>query len=397
MKRNTLILILGLAGFTVMADNWVVSPLLPAIARSLNIEPVRAGLLITAYMIPFGLFQLIFGPLADRYGKRQVVNLAMALFTVGTGLSALGFSLTGLAAYRALTGIFAASVMPISLALIGDVVPLQERQAAIGTFMGISFLGQGLSMAIGGTIAYFLSWRGVFAAYAILALVSTLLLFTLGSRIPSARNPRSQFFAPYLRLLSSATSAPVYLVVLLEGILIIGSFSYLGAYIAQTYHYNNFVIGLIMTAFGIAAVLAGRASGPLAARWGRRPVLLAGLLAAAVADVLFWTYGRQLFMLILGVALLGLGFMLAHSTLLTLATEFAARARGTAMSLVAFAFMGGGGVGTAIGGHLIHAFNFNRFFALYALCLFLLIILAALVVRGDTAAPARLEPAGDTR
>ncbi|OIQ60062.1 inner membrane transport protein YnfM [Moorella thermoacetica] len=397
MKRNTLILILGLTGFTVMADNWVVSPILPAIARSFNIEPVRAGLLITAYMIPFGLFQLIFGPLADRYGKRQVVNLAMALFTLGTGLSALGFSLTGLAAYRALTGIFAASVMPISLALIGDVVPLQERQAAIGTFMGISFLGQGLSMAIGGTIAYFLSWRGVFAAYAILALVSTLLLYTLGSRIPSVRNPRSQFFTPYLRLLSSATSAPVYLVVLLEGILIIGSFSYLGAYIAQTYHYNNFVIGLIMTAFGIAAVLAGRASGPLAYRWGRRPVLLAGLLAAAVADVLFWTYGSQLFMLILGVALLGLGFMLAHSTLLTIATEFAARARGTAMSLVAFAFMGGGGVGTAIGGRLIHAFNFNRFFALYALCLFLLIILAALVVRVDTAAPARLEPAGDTR
>ncbi|QGP93331.1 Inner membrane transport protein YnfM [Neomoorella glycerini] len=396
MKRNTLILILGLAGFTVMADNWVVSPILPAIARSLNIEPVRAGLLITAYMIPFGLFQLIFGPLADRYGKRQVVNLAMALFTVGTGLSALGFSLTGLAAYRALTGIFAASVMPISLALIGDVVPLQERQAAIGTFMGISFLGQGLSMAIGGTIAYFLSWRGVFAAYAILALVSTLLLYTLGSRIPSVRNPRSQFFAPYLRLLSNSTSAPVYLVVLLEGILIVGSFSYLGAYIAQTYHYNNFVIGLIMTAFGIAAVLSGRASGPLAARWGRRPVLLAGLLAAAVADVLFWTYGWQLFMLILGVALLGLGFMLAHSTLLTIATEFAARARGTAMSLVAFAFMGGGGVGTAIGGRLIHAFNFSRFFALYALCLFLLIILAALVVRFNIAAPARLEPTGDT-
>ncbi|PRR72582.1 MFS transporter [Neomoorella humiferrea] len=397
MQRNTLILILGLAGFTVMADNWVVSPILPAIARSLNVETVRAGLLITAYMIPFGLFQLIFGPLADRYGKRQVINFSMALFTLGTGLSALGFSLTGLAFYRALTGIFAASVMPISLALIGDVFPIQERQSAIGTFMGISFLGQGLSMAIGGTIAYFLSWRGVFAAYAVLALVSTLLLYTIGRRIPSVRNPRSQFFAPYLRLLGNTKSASVYLVVLLEGILIVGSFSYLGAYIAQTYHYNNFVIGLIMTAFGIAAVVAGRLSGPLAARNGRRPVLMAGLLAAAAADLLFWVYGHQLPTLIAGVALLGLGFMLAHSTLLTIATEFAARARGTAMSLVAFAFMGGGGVGTAIGGRLIHAFNFSRFFALYALCLFLLIILASLVVRGDTAASTGMEPAGDTR
>jgi MFS family permease len=67
MKDNQLILVLGLAGFVVMADNWVVSPILPAIAKSLQVSPVRAGLLISAYMIPFGLFQLVFGPLADRY------------------------------------------------------------------------------------------------------------------------------------------------------------------------------------------------------------------------------------------------------------------------------------------------------------------------------------------
>lgn len=87
-------------------------------------------------MIPFGIFQLVFGPLADRFGKRQVISIAMIAFTVGTGLSALGSSLTGLAVYRALTGVFAASVMPISLAPIGDLFPMEERQGAIGTFMG---------------------------------------------------------------------------------------------------------------------------------------------------------------------------------------------------------------------------------------------------------------------
>ena len=53
-----------------------------------------------------------------------------------------------------------------------------------------------------------------------------------------------------------------------------------------------------------------------------------------------------------------MGFMLAHSTLLTIATEFASKARGVAMSLVAFAFMGGGGIGTALGGRLIRAGGF---------------------------------------
>ena len=159
MNKNKLIVLLGLAGFIVMADNWVVSPILPAISQNLNIDIARAGLLITAYMLPFGIFQIIFGPLADRYGKKQVITFSIIMFTIATGLCALGTSLTNLAIFRALTGVFAASVMPISLALIGDVFPLTERQSAIGTFMGISFLGQGLSMAIGGAIAFFLNWR----------------------------------------------------------------------------------------------------------------------------------------------------------------------------------------------------------------------------------------------
>ncbi len=380
MQIKKILLILGLAGFTVMADNWVVSPILPSISSSIGVLPTTAGILITAYMIPFGLFQLVFGPLADRYGKKQVINFTMLFFTIATALCATGASLTGLALYRALTGVFAAAIMPVSLALIGDLVPMQQRQSAIGTFMGISFLGQGLSMAIGGITAYFVSWRGVFAIYALLAVVSTLLLFTAGKNIPSSKNPQSRLLAPYAKLLSSASSALTYLVVLLEGIFIIGSFSYLGVYIEHNFHFNNLYIGLIMTAFGLLAVIGGRLSGKLAARLGRKKVLLLGLFAAALADIIFTLYGTNLAILITGVGLLGLGFMLAHSTLLTIATEFDPMARGSIMSLVAFCFMGGGGVGTALGGRLIAAHSYTWFFSVYGLGIAVLIVLAAAVV-----------------
>jgi len=119
MKESRLILILGLTGFVVMADNGVVSPILPAIARSIQVSPAQARLLISAYMIPFGLFQPVFGPLSDRYGKRQVINFSMVFFTVGTGLCGIGMGLYDPAFYRAVTGVFAASVMPICLALSG--------------------------------------------------------------------------------------------------------------------------------------------------------------------------------------------------------------------------------------------------------------------------------------
>ncbi|MGE4268445.1 MAG: MFS transporter, partial [Deferribacterales bacterium] len=90
MNKKLLILILGLNGFIVMADNWVVSPILPAISGDIGTSVTKAGLLISAYMIPFGVFQLIFGPLADRYGKRQVINVSMIMFTIATALCAIG-------------------------------------------------------------------------------------------------------------------------------------------------------------------------------------------------------------------------------------------------------------------------------------------------------------------
>ena len=380
MKEERLILILGLAGFVVMADNWVVSPILPAIARSIQVSPVQAGILISAYMIPFGLFQLVFGPLADRYGKRQVITFSMIFFTIGTALCGIGIGLLDLALYRAVTGIFAASVMPIGLALVGDVIPVERRQQAIGTFMGIAFLGQGLSMAVGGSIAYFVSWRGVFFVYAGLSVISTLLLYFVGRKAPSNKNPKSQFIRPYFDLIRNKKSLLVYLVVLMEGILIIGSFSYLGAYTEHLFQFNYFAIGLTLTAFGAGAVITGRLVGKLAPRIGRRNTLSLGLISAMIADGIFFTAKVHPVVLIIGVALLGIGFMLAHSSLLTIATEFARAARGTAMSLVAFCFMGGGGVGTAIGGRVISSIGYAQFYSLFGILLLGLLIVARMVV-----------------
>lgn len=381
INKNSIVLLLGLAGFIVMADNWVVSPILPAIAKNLNVEIAKAGLLITAYMIPFGIFQIIFGPLADRYGKKQVITFSLIMFTIATGLCALGTSLTNLAIYRGLTGIFAASVMPISLALIGDVFHMEERQQAIGTFMGISFLGQGLSMAIGGTIAYFLNWKGVFITYAILSLIPTILLISNYKKLPSEKNPNIEILKPYFRLLSNSKSLFTYLIVLLEGTFIVGSFSYIGSYIAKTYEYNYFKIGMILTAFGVMSVIGGRISGKFSKKYGQKKVLSTGLLSAAVADIIIFCFGSNIYLLILGVALLGLGFILTHSTLLTRATGFAQKSRGAAMSLVAFCFMGGGGVGTAIGGKIILAYSLNSLFIIYGIALFITLILSNLLIK----------------
>lgn len=388
VSKSTLILLLGLSGFMVMADNWVVSPILPAITASLGINTPTAGLLITAYMIPFGIFQIIFGPLADRYGKKQVITLSMILFTVATGLCAFGTGLASVGLFRALTGVFAASVMPISFALIGDSFPMEERQQALGTFIGISYLGQGLSMAIGGIISYFFTWRDVFLVYAVLSLVPTVLLLKNYRLMPSQRNPDSSIVQPYLELLSNSASLFTYLAVILEGAFIIGSFSYGGSYLSRVHHYNSLQIGLFMTGFGVMSVIGGRIGGRLATRIGALKVLRTGLILAAAGDLVIYFLGSNIGLFIVGIAILGLGFIFTHSTLVTRATGFAKKSRGTAMSMVAFCFMGSGGIGTAIGGRLIARHGIESVFGIYGGGLVVALIVVLILLREGNQATA---------
>ena len=356
--RSRIILLLGLAGFMVVADNWVVSPILPAIMADLHSDLPKAGLLITAYMIPFGICQILFGPLADRYGKKEVITLAMIMFTLATGLCAAGRSLASLSLFRAVTGVFAASVIPISFALIADIFPIQQRQKAIGTFLGIAFLGQGMSMIIGGTIAHISSWQGVFIVYALLSLIPTVLLLRYYRQLPSTKNRGGNILTPYIDLLTNPESLCTYGIIMLEGLFIIGSFSYGGAYLAVVHKLNALSIGLVMTGFGAMSVIGGRVSGKLVRRFGARNVVVVGLAITAVADLLIWQMGSHILIFSLAIALMGLGFISAHSTLVTRASEFARKATGTAMSLVAFSFMGCGGIGTAIGGMIIRSHIF---------------------------------------
>lgn len=378
MNKNRILSILSLAAFVVMADNWVVSPLLPAISRDIGVNVASAALIISAYMLPFGLFQLVFGYLGDRYGRIRVITGAMVFFTVGTGLCAIAAGLTDLAIYRALTGIFAGSVMPVSFALIGDLFPLNERQAAIGTFFGVAFLGQGLSTIIGGSIAYFFNWRGVFAVYAVLAVISTILLFTISKNIPITKNNDSKFFAPLMELLKNPASRSMYLVVFFEGIFIMGTFSFLGEFIKNQYDFNNLLIGLIMSAFGVMAVMGGRIAGKISAKIGRKKTIIVGFAGTMLANTAYVLWGNVLPILVLAIGLSGFGLMLAHSSILTIATEFAAKARGIAMSLVAFCFMCGGSLGTAIGSRIMENGGIINLFVVYGVGL--LILLAAIFI-----------------
>jgi predicted MFS family arabinose efflux permease len=130
-------------------------------------------------------------------------------------------------------------------------------------------------------------------------------------------------------------------------------------------------------------------SGKLVLKIGARKILTLGLIFATLADFFIYYFGRSLGWLVAGIGLLGIGFIFTHSTLLTRATEFAQKARGAAMSLVAFCFMGGGGLGTAIGGKVASIYGLSSLFMIYAVALVITLMLSFILINGQVV-PSRL-------
>ncbi len=351
---------LGAAAFLVSLDRSIFAPLLPAIAHDLQTTIGEAGLAVTAYVVPYGLFQLFYGPVADRAGKIAVVRWAVLVFAAGTALCGLAQGILVLDLLRALTGACAAAVIPLSLAYIGDVVPYGRRQGTVATLMGVTSLGTALSTAVGGIVGNFLSWRALFGFYGVCSLLVTLALFLVPGE---SRGRRGQASAPaveggstswerYRQVLRSGPARALYLLVGLEGLFVQGGFTYLGAYLQARFGLDYLGIGLLLAAYGAASVVASRLLPrllPLVREEGL--ILGGGLLLAGGFFVLAPLPDWRLFPL--SMVAMGVGFSFFHSTLQVRATELVPALRGTSVALFAFSLFLGAGVGTAAMGWLV--------------------------------------------
>jgi len=328
---------LGLAGFLVNADNRAVAPVLPAIANDLAVREAAAGLLVSAFSIPYGLFQLIYGPIADRAGKIRTILAALALFSAADIACSFADSFPSLFVLRIVSGTFAAGIIPTSLAQIGDSFAFEERQTAISFFMSLAMSGQALGIVIGSMLAQFFSWKIMFLSVGL-----------AGAAAPA--NPASQESIPlrerYRRIFAGAQSWILFFAVCLEGAVLFGGFTYLGIYGNRVLGLTYFAVGLITAGFSLAAFAGSRFVNAALKKVGQHRMPALGSAILTLAFALIWLVPHWA-ALLAGFLILGLGYIFLHTTLQTYATELLPEARGTCMSLFAFFLFLGNGIGPA--------------------------------------------------
>lgn len=356
---NPLILLFMLT-FLVSVDVRILAPVLPSISLSLGSSPGTVGLAMTSYTLAYGTGQLFYGPLSDRLGRIAVVRAAGVGFSICTVLSALAVTTWQFIVIRLLVGALAGAVIPLTLVYIGDTVEYERRQLVLGRFAVITSAAMAFSASIGGTISYFISWRLMLFGYGALALVPLALMWRLDTRTPCQPSGGAERF---LDLLKNRYALFVYAAVFLEGFLLWGGMTYLGAFATHRYSLDQFTVGLLIALFGIGMVAGGLLMGRLR-RWFSENELAVGggamMGGAFLAFIPRWP--EPVFAA--GMFILGLGYLCLHSTLQVRGTEISSTARGKAFSLFAFNLFGGISIGSAVFGSLVDAGRYEVLFAI---------------------------------
>lgn len=379
-KTGKMVFILGMMVFWCNGDNYAAAPLIVEIAKDLHLEISQAALSVTAYMLPFGLFTLLFGPLADRFGKAKVINLAAFGTAIFSALGAAAFDLASLSLIRAVNGAFAAAILPVTMSLVGDRFGHDPKKVhnALGKVMGMAFLGGAAATAIGGALAYLGSWRLVYLVYGIAELLIAFVMLRVLERQPGTI-VKMNLKTAYKDAFANPALLKTVSIIFLVGAAVFGSFTYAGKFVQTRTGYNILLVGLVLTSFGVATVVGGRKAGALRQKLGNKLLLLAGVVACGSWALMGAWHSPVL--LSVSLAGFGLGFIMIQPTLIATAQQLMPTRRGTVMSLAAFNMFVGGGIGTFINGKVLDTWGFEPVF----------IIAGALILLASTVAAVLLE------
>ncbi len=165
-------------------DGTVVNVALPAIQADLRATAFQAQWVVESYALLLAALLLVGGALGDRYGRRRIFAIGVAIFAVSSVGCSLAVSVQQLIAARAVQGVGAALLVPGSLALISASFPEKERGKAIGTWSGFSGITAAVGPVLGGLLVDHFSWTWAFLINLPMAL---LVLWIVWRHVPESR------------------------------------------------------------------------------------------------------------------------------------------------------------------------------------------------------------------
>ncbi|WP_329306489.1 DHA2 family efflux MFS transporter permease subunit [Streptomyces sp. NBC_01260] len=201
------LVITSVASFMAALDNLVVTTALPSIRESLGGELPELEWTVNAYTLTFAVLLMLGASLGDRFGRRRLFIVGLSIFTGASAAAALSPGINELIAFRAIQGMGAAIMMPLTLTLLTAAVPPARRGAALGLFSAVTGLAVACGPLVGGTLTEHLSWQWIFWLNVPIGLV---LLPLARLRLAESHAPDSRLDIPGTLLVSGGLFGIVY-------------------------------------------------------------------------------------------------------------------------------------------------------------------------------------------
>ena len=359
--QKKIVITLGFCGLVSAADNWFVSPALPAIAQTLAIAPAAATIILTAYLTPYGLLQPVCGAIGDAVGRVRLLCIIVAGLAASTVLCAAAPTLEALVMARIVTGCFAAGIISVNQSLVGSVVSEEDRQGAVGLLMGVTFTGQGLSAGLGGLICDLVGWRAAFICFGVLGAAAWLGVRRLryldetdgaGAAGSAEREPfRPTAFLRHAAQIFFGPGRAIYFVAFTTGIIFLGVYGFMGTFLAERCGLSSTQAGLLMMFYGLACLAGGSISGRIGEARGQRGVIAVGEASGVIATALLATstITGSWMPALPAAACLGLGYILIQPTLVSFSMDIDPSHTGLCTGLIGLGVFAGGGIGSSLG------------------------------------------------
>jgi MFS family permease len=165
-----IVAVLSLCGTLVSVQQTLVVPLLPDFPGILNTTTEGASWLVTATLLTSAVATPLISRLADMYGKRRMMLVAMLLMTSGSVIAALSANMAAVITGRALQG-FAVSLIPVGISVMGDILPKRKLATAIALMSATLGIGAALGLPLAGYLASTFGWHSIFWFSAVAGLV----------------------------------------------------------------------------------------------------------------------------------------------------------------------------------------------------------------------------------
>jgi predicted MFS family arabinose efflux permease len=354
--RERLLRMLSVVTFLVFFQAYMVAPIIPVLSTIFATSVRTVGLIVPAYLIPYGMATLIYGLLADRLGIQRVMFASLAALTVLAIATSTATSIEQIALWRILTGLGASGVVPLALVLVSRLFPYEQRGRPLGWLFGAMAGGMAFGSPLGAMLVPFIGWRGLFVLVGATGGIALLLLRPYRSFIATTMQPMpgtlGELVDGYLSLLGAARARRTYGYVFVNSMFHSGVFTWLGVYLERRYGLGPAGVGLALLGYGLPGFLFGPVIGRAADKWGRATLLPIGLgLSTFGAAALL--LGFPLLLAPVVAMVLSLGYDTTQPLFAGIVTSLGGKRPGQAMGLNVFALFVGFGSGSLIFGALL--------------------------------------------